>query len=206
MKTLPWLHMMSPIFPAARATERLELNQNEQNFGVPAWVPPVHLAFVFSYSPPTIARTLDRLTAYPEPSRTKLQDLLRGYTRSVIMDAWPLQRKGIVPVDEVAAFQAQLVLFEPQTKGQEALHETALRQFNTFYEYRRTRLYSVYWINYRIWKGKEGKDARGAIRDAPCKVCGFKTSPAHDRRAHHSQRKKRAFTVAELQELAYTRI
>jgi len=69
MKTLPWLHMMSPIFPAARATERLELNQNEQNFGVPAWVPPVHLAFVFSYSPPTIARTLDRLTAYPEPSR-----------------------------------------------------------------------------------------------------------------------------------------
>ena len=84
------------------------------------------------------------VTAYPEPSRTKLQDLLRGYTRSVIDDAWPLQRKGIVPADGVAAFQAQLVLFEPQTKGQEALHETALRQFNTFYEYRRTQLYSVY--------------------------------------------------------------
>ena len=32
-------------------------------------------------------------------------------------------------------------------------------------------------FNYRLWKGKEGKDARGAIRDAPCKVCGFKTSP-----------------------------
>jgi hypothetical protein len=84
------------------------------------------------------------VTAYPEPSRTKLQDLLRGYTRSVIDDAWPLQRKGIVPVDGVAAFQEQLVLFEPQTKGQEALHETALRQFNTFYEHRRTRLYSIY--------------------------------------------------------------
>ena len=84
------------------------------------------------------------VTAYPEPSRTKLQDLLRGYTRSVIVYAWPLQRKGIVPIDGVAAFQAQLVLFEPQTKGQEALHEAALRQFNTFYEYRRTRLYSVY--------------------------------------------------------------
>jgi Protein of unknown function (DUF4239) len=86
------------------------------------------------------------VTAYPEPSRTELQDLLREYTRSVIENAWPLQRKGIVPVDEVkrvAAFQAQLVLFEPQTKAQEVVHETTLRQFNTFYEYRRTRLYSV---------------------------------------------------------------
>ena len=61
-------------------------------------------------------------------------------------------------------------------------------------------------FNYRLWRGKEGKDARGAVRDAPCKVCGFKTSPPHDRRAHRSQRKKRAFTVAELQELAYTRV
>jgi hypothetical protein len=86
------------------------------------------------------------VTAYPEPSRTQLQDLLREYTRSVIEDAWPLQRKGIVPVDAVqriGAFHAQLVLFEPQTKVQEILHETALRQFNTFYEYRRMRLYSV---------------------------------------------------------------
>ncbi len=86
------------------------------------------------------------VTAYPEPSRTELQNLLREYTRSVIEKSWPLQREGIVPVDavkQVAAFQARLVLFEPQTKAQEVLHETTLRQFNTFYEYRRTRLYSV---------------------------------------------------------------
>jgi hypothetical protein len=36
-----------------------------------------------------------------------------------------------------------LVSFEPQTKAQEALHETAMRQFNSFYENRRTRLYNV---------------------------------------------------------------
>jgi len=61
-------------------------------------------------------------------------------------------------------------------------------------------------FSYHLSRGKEGKDARGAIRDAPCKVCGFKTSPPHDRRAHRSQRKKRAFTTTELQELAYTRV
>jgi len=75
-----------------------------------------------------------------------LQNLLREYTRSVIEQSWPLQREGIVPVDavkQVAAFHARLVLFEPQTKAQEVLHETTLQQFNTFYEYRRTRLYSV---------------------------------------------------------------
>jgi hypothetical protein len=86
------------------------------------------------------------VTAYPEPQRTELKDLLREYTRYVIEEAWPLQREGIVPaggVKRVAAFQERLVLFEPQTKAQEALHDAALRQFNTFFEYRRTRLYSV---------------------------------------------------------------
>jgi hypothetical protein len=86
------------------------------------------------------------VSAYPEPTRSELETLLRDYTRYVIDEAWPLQRKGIVPagaVKQVAAFQARLVLFEPQTKSQEALHGTALRQFNTFFEYRRARLYSV---------------------------------------------------------------
>ena len=86
------------------------------------------------------------VTAYPEPQRTELNTLLREYTRYVIEEAWPLQRQGIVPsgaVQRVAEFQARLVSFEPQTKAQEALHDAALRQFNTFFEYRRSRLYSV---------------------------------------------------------------
>ena len=75
-----------------------------------------------------------------------MEALLRDYTRYVIDEAWPLQRKGIVPagaVKRVADFQASLVGFEPQTKSQEALHDAALKQFNTFYEYRRARLHSV---------------------------------------------------------------
>ena len=79
----------------------------------------------------------------PEP---ELQGLLRDYTRYVIDEAWPLQQEGIVPigaVKKVAAFSDRLSSFEPETKAQEALHETALRQFNMFFEHRRTRLYSV---------------------------------------------------------------
>jgi hypothetical protein len=86
------------------------------------------------------------VSVYPEPYRTDLKDLLKEYTRYVIEDAWPLQREGIVPeggVQRAAEFQERLVAFEPQTKGQEAIHDAALLQFNNFFEYRRTRLYSV---------------------------------------------------------------
>ena len=86
------------------------------------------------------------VSSYPEPNRTELQDLLRDYTRYVIEEAWPLQRKGIVPaggVDRITAFQNRLTIFEPQTKGQEALHAEALHQYNNLLEHRRMRLYSV---------------------------------------------------------------
>ena len=37
------------------------------------------------------------VSSYPEPPRSELQNLLREYTRYVIEEAWPLQRKGIIP-------------------------------------------------------------------------------------------------------------
>ena len=86
------------------------------------------------------------VSVYPEPARTELKGLLRDYTRYVIDEAWPLQKKGLVPpggVKKVAAVWERLASFEPETKAQEALHETALHQFNVFFEHRRTRLYSV---------------------------------------------------------------
>jgi len=86
------------------------------------------------------------VSAYPEPIRSELQDEIRHYTRFVIDEAWPLQRKGIVPagaVTKAARIHESLAGFEPQSKSQEAMHAVALRQFNTFYEYRRERLYSV---------------------------------------------------------------
>jgi len=86
------------------------------------------------------------VAVYPEPSRTELKNLIKDHTRYLIEEAWPQQRKGIVPVDEshrITALQARLALFEPQTKAQELLHENTLRQFNTFYEDRRARIQSL---------------------------------------------------------------
>src|SRR4030095_5461452 len=63
--------------------------------------------------------------SYPEPARSELQGLLRDYTRYVIDEAWPLQKKGLVPaggVKKVAAFWERLASFQPETKAEEALH------------------------------------------------------------------------------------
>ena len=94
----------------------------------------------------SLSALYQNVAVYPEPSRTELQNLIKDHTRYLIEEAWPQQRRGIVPVDEshrITALQARLALFEPQTKAQELLHENTLRQFNTFYEDRRARIYSL---------------------------------------------------------------
>jgi len=40
--------------------------------------------------------------------------------------------------------------------------------------------------------------AKRRQKDAPCPICHFKTSPAHDGRSHRGQEPKRPFTAAEL--------
>lgn len=83
---------------------------------------------------------------YPEPLRSQIQAEIRDYTRFVIDEAWPLQREGNVPeggVQKVSNIYQALASFEPQSKSQEAIHQEALRQFNTFFQYRRERLQSV---------------------------------------------------------------
>ena len=87
------------------------------------------------------------VSGYPEPYRSDLRTLVRDYARSTIQDAWPKQREGILPLagvfNPVVEIYTRMTQFEPQTKGQEAIHATALRQFDTFLESRRERLYSV---------------------------------------------------------------
>jgi hypothetical protein len=86
------------------------------------------------------------VSSYPEPIRSELRGSLKEYTRYVIEDAWPQQRRGIVPkggVERVNVFQEQLASFEPKTEGQKLLHGEALRQFNQFIVFRRARLNSV---------------------------------------------------------------
>jgi len=86
------------------------------------------------------------VSRYPDPYGQNLAWLLRDYTRYVIKYAWPLQRRGIIPVEgtiRAQAFEEKLLDFEPQTSAQEILHAEALRQFNNFLEARRMRLFSV---------------------------------------------------------------
>ena len=67
-------------------------------------------------------------------------------TAFVIETAWPLQRKGIVPeegIRKVLAFRESLRAFAPETLSQAVFHAETLRQFDAFYEARRTRIHDV---------------------------------------------------------------
>ena len=86
------------------------------------------------------------LTDYPEPTRSQTLPLIREYTRFVIEEAWPQQRRGIISADGVSrmnAIQAQLFGFEPRTKAQEMVHTQTLTQFSEMAEVRRARIQSV---------------------------------------------------------------
>ena len=86
------------------------------------------------------------VTSYPEPIRTELQSQLRDYTRYVIDEAWPLQRRGKVPgggIEHMTRFQSVLDKFEPASEGQKLLHGETLRAYNLLIQSRRLRLDSV---------------------------------------------------------------
>lgn len=67
-------------------------------------------------------------------------------------------------------------------------------------------------FSYRLTQGQEGgRNTKPAApkrqqKDAPCPICGFKTDPLHDGRAHRSQKVKKAFTPAELAERDMTKV
>jgi hypothetical protein len=44
------------------------------------------------------------------------------------------------------------------------------------------------------------------VRDVPCPICHFKTTPHHDGRLHRLQKTKKPFTVEELMERHLTKV
>lgn len=81
-----------------------------------------------------------------EPSRSKLQDSLRRYTRYVIDDAWPDQRRGIVPQGGVAfmdEFQIAMGQVQPSTAAEQIVLAQIFTQYNQMIEHRRLRLDAV---------------------------------------------------------------
>jgi hypothetical protein len=86
------------------------------------------------------------VVTYPEPYRTKLTTILRVYTEFVIKEAWPLQKKGLIPTKGtkiVNEFEKELLKFEPQTATQQIMHAEAIHQLNAFTEARGARLQAV---------------------------------------------------------------
>ncbi len=57
-------------------------------------------------------------------------------------------------------------------------------------------------FNYRLTESRAsgGGERKGTrqIKDEPCPICKFKTTPLHDRRAHRSQTTKAPFNASEL--------
>jgi hypothetical protein len=49
-------------------------------------------------------------------------------------------------------------------------------------------------------KASETQAPKRQVRDVPCPICHFKTSPHHDGRMHRSQKSKKPFSVEELME------
>jgi hypothetical protein len=58
----------------------------------------------------------------------------------------------------------------------------------------------------RASRGESRKGTRSVDPNKPCPICGFKTTPPHDARAHRSQADKKPFTAEELKTRGYTRV
>jgi hypothetical protein len=86
------------------------------------------------------------VSAYPEPMRSKMLPLIREYTRSIIEDAWPMQRRGAVPkadAEQMKTIVAQLYSFEPQTKGQEIYHAQTIELLTELDEAQLERVHNI---------------------------------------------------------------
>lgn len=75
-----------------------------------------------------------------------MQNTLKQYTHYVVEQAWPLQRKGIVPKGGTAildTFQIQISMYTPITDKDKIIYAQVFAQYNGFLEKRRLRLNAV---------------------------------------------------------------
>jgi hypothetical protein len=86
------------------------------------------------------------VSQYPEPARSTMREQIRGYTRQIIHESWPLQRQGKIPSETVRTMdevQTVLVHFEPKTEAEIGLALETLASYDRMMEARRMRLTSV---------------------------------------------------------------
>jgi hypothetical protein len=113
---------------------------------VSVWQTYSDVSKIVSQEATALAALYRDVTGYPEPIRGQLQQHLREYVNYTIHEAWPVQRRGLVPakgIQQIDRFQAMLVAYEPSSEGQKLLHGEALRAYNNMMLSRRMRLDAV---------------------------------------------------------------
>lgn len=94
----------------------------------------------------TISFLYRNVESYSEPYRSKLTGQLKEYTRYLIDEAWPMQKKGVVPeagIDHMNNFQRVLYSYEPVSEAQKIIHSTSLRSYGEYMSLRRQRIQNV---------------------------------------------------------------
>jgi hypothetical protein len=113
---------------------------------VSVWTKHSQVSDTVSREATAIASLWRDLGGYPQRERDAMREVLRGYTKQIIQEAWPQQRQGRIPnvgVEWMDRFVAQLLVFEPATESQKLLHAETLSSFNRMHEARRQRLDAV---------------------------------------------------------------
>jgi hypothetical protein len=93
-----------------------------------------------------VAALYRNVSTYPEPVRGELRRLVEDYTRFVIDEEWPKQRRGLVPLEgaeRISRLQQALGAFNPAAEREKILHAEAFNQFGRLMEERRLRVQSV---------------------------------------------------------------
>ena len=83
---------------------------------------------------------------FPEPERTRVQDLARIYARVVVEEEWPMMEQGQTSprVDSlVRELRLELLQFDPRNEGEQVLYERGLTQVHDVADARRLRLLQV---------------------------------------------------------------
>ena len=83
---------------------------------------------------------------YPEPTRSRLDGLVRAYAAAVAEREWPEQRLGREPVAGVAPLQTLRVALsahEPRALQEQLMHAETLRELTRLSELRRDRVHAA---------------------------------------------------------------
>ena len=122
---------------------------------VATWGNSAEASGVASHEAAALAALYRDLSGYPQPQQDELKRLLIRYTRYVIEDSWPAQRRGEVPTggtDIISHFERELIGFQPANLAQQAIHAEALHAFNAVVDFRRQRLEAVdYAVPGSLW-------------------------------------------------------